>query len=96
MEITEEQYNNAKEIVTQYILNQSEISVKDPERFMSTIQHREDYLMELKENVEYLMYDNNPIGGRKDMLNMIKSNSLQQIIEINIVVEKILKSFCEK
>lgn len=96
MEITEEQYNNAKEIVTQYILNQSEISVKDPELLMSTIKQREDYLMELKENVEHLMYDNNPIGGRKDMLNMIKSNSLQQIIEINIVVEKILKSFCEK
>jgi uncharacterized phage-like protein YoqJ len=96
MEITEEQYNNAKEIVTQYILNQSEISVKDPELLMSTIKQREDYLMELKENVEYLMYDNNPIGGRKDMLNMIKSNSLQQIIEINIIVEKILKSFCEK
>lgn len=62
------------------------------EDFIKNIKYREDLCNEVLEQIGYLSYDLNPIGGGIDMLEVMKKNSLEQINKINIILEKIRKS----
>jgi hypothetical protein len=93
--ITEQDYNNARQVINDYISQQLNIPVVNHSRFLELLKVRVDMCEEVIEMVGYLSYDLNPIGGREDMFDAMKKNALEQIIELNLKLEEIRKSLCD-
>lgn len=92
--ITIEEYLSAHSLVIQYHQEQSKQPVSDRKKFLETIGERETACDEVIEFANFLKYDLNPIGGREDMFDAMKENSVDQISEILLKLEEIRKSLC--
>lgn len=64
----------------------------DKVKFRNTIQERLDIVEKIKEHVDYLEYDINPIGGAEHMFEMMEQSTRDQIFEIETFLEAIKTS----
>lgn len=92
--ITEEQYQQALKLVKEFT-KQCATPVLNSDNYVQTIKYRGRMIEELQECVGYLGYSLNPIGGRPDMFNSMKKDSLEQVVEIYEKIEEIRSSLCD-
>lgn len=64
----------------------------DKIKFKNTIQERLNIVEKIKEHVEYLEYDINPIGVAEHMFEMMEQSTRDQIFEIETFLEDIKTS----
>lgn len=93
--VEEKNYTEAKKLIADYESKQLNIPVVSHTRFLDGIKLREGICDQLLKEVEYLKYDINPIGGRKEIFNTMKKVALEQIIEISSKLDEIRKSLCD-